>query len=260
MVSSDSFLMTPQKVARFLGFVVAGLIVANVGGLVAKYQFGHGYLFGLVPLFDIDAEANIPSLFSTVLMLFCSALLVIISILERTKGCRHQLWLLLAIIFAFLAVDEQIGLHERIEKPLREALNTSGLLYFAWVIPYSLFLVIIASLYGRFMLRMPPKFRRLMILSAVIYVTGAIGFELIGGWYVDVHNDVVDLPYGILVTIEESLELIGLVTFIYALLLYISEFHYGVTIHIGGRVGASRGVTELERPGMGFRGSVKGKG
>src|SRR5262249_19745298 len=79
----------------------------------------------------------------------------------------------------------------------------------------------------------PARPRRLMLMSAFVYLTGALGFEMAGGWYGSLHNDQIDLVYEILSTFEESLEMIGLVTFIHALMIYIETVQSGIAIQIG---------------------------
>jgi hypothetical protein len=67
-----------------------------------------------------------------------------------------------------------------------------------------------------------------MDISGFVYVLGAIGFEMVGGWYFEAHNDKPDLVYELITMVEESLEMIGLVTFIYALMVYITEIQNGL--------------------------------
>lgn len=62
------------------------------------------------------------------------------------------------------------------------------------------------------------------MLAAAIYLGGAIGFELVGGQHVELHGEE-NLTYSVITTIEESLEISGLIFFIWALLKYCEE-HY----------------------------------
>ena len=61
-------------------------------------------------------------------------------------------------------------------------------------------------------------------MSAAIFLTGAIGFEGIGGFYRE-KNAEFDVMYLFITTIEETLELTGTSLFIYSLLRYL-QFHY----------------------------------
>ena len=40
--------------------VVAALAVAHLAGLVSRHYLGHDHVFGLVRLFDLDREHNVP--------------------------------------------------------------------------------------------------------------------------------------------------------------------------------------------------------
>lgn len=77
--------------------------------------------------------------------------------------------------------------------------------------------------YGRFLLRLPQSYRRLFLASAGIYISGAIGMEMAGGYYVDNHYHWNPAIWLVLTTIEEGLEMLGTLTFAYALLTYIQS-------------------------------------
>ena len=76
----------------------------------------------------------------------------------------------------------------------------------------------------------------LFVLSGAVYVGGALGFELLGGWYAS-SEGVGNIQYAIITTFEELFEMLGIVFFIYSLLTYIkSEFDsYSITVKSGGR-------------------------
>jgi len=64
----------------------------------------------------------------------------------------------------------------------------------------------------------------LFVVTGVTFITGAIGFEMIGGRHFDLHGKN-NLLYSLIYTCEELLEMLGIVIFIYTLLKYIvSEF------------------------------------
>ena len=56
---------------------------------------------------------------------------------------------------------------------------------------------------------------------------------MVGGWYIYHHDEQEDLIYEIIATFEESLEMIGLVIFSYALMMYIEKVQNIVAIQIG---------------------------
>ncbi len=219
----------PKKVAKKLLAFILFLLCANILTIVSRLYFDHDYVYGLVPLFSFDFEQNIPTLYSSFALIFCGVLLAFIASMRKRQGSSYYSWAGLAIIFIFLAIDESTALHERLETPIRGSLNTSGVLYFAWVIPYAMALLVFVITYFNFLMRLPKKTRNLFVVSGVIFVTGAIGFESLSGWQTELYGRQ-NLVYSILYTVEELLEMLGIVLFIYALLLYIASQFASLTI------------------------------
>ncbi|MBD2102714.1 hypothetical protein [Leptolyngbya sp. FACHB-261] len=214
--------VSPRKITQFLVYVVAGLTFANIAAQFCKYFLGRPYLFGLVPLFDTDIEASIPTWYSSVALLFCALLLALITLIRKQINDRFVLhWGILSFIFLYLSCDEALSIHEKAIRPLRSALNTSGLLYQAWVIPGIAFVLLVLLVYLKFLAALPPKTLRLFLISGAIYLAGALGMELVGGYYSELHGEE-NIAYAMITTLEECLEMLGIVAFIYTLLSYIS--------------------------------------
>jgi hypothetical protein len=198
---------TPKRVLFFLGLIVACLVVAGLATIVARYVFHHARVFGLVPLFDLDGAHNVPASFSSLLLLLCSGLLGIITHARKRQGERDSLyWMGLAAIFLFLSFDELFTTHAHS--------------IIAWVIPYGIGISVLALVYLRFLLRLPTSVRSLTVSAGAIYVTGALGFELLGGAYAEEHRTK-NLVFAMLVAGEETLEMGGTLLFLYALMTYI---------------------------------------
>lgn len=119
-------------------------------GIVSEFYFDHDYIHGLIPLFRFSNEANVPTLYSSFALLFSSILLTIIAIAHRKNGSAYLWWLGLAMIFLFLSIDEIASIHELLGKPVRESLGTSGLLFYAWLIPYGIALIVFVVTYSIF--------------------------------------------------------------------------------------------------------------
>ncbi len=47
-------------------------------------------------------------------------------------------------IYTFLAIDETAQIHEKLIAPIRVAFGLTGALYFAWVIPYGIGVLVLA--------------------------------------------------------------------------------------------------------------------
>ena len=213
--------ISPIKIRNLLVNCSIALILAS---LVIEYlQFGlnikSGY--GTVRLFRLDSEDNIPTWFSSVLLLFNALLLFLISgqPLPLVKRFRNH-WLVLGVLFLFVSIDEFTQLHEALSR-FRETLG-SGLFYFPWVIPGSVLILLVSIFYLRFVLALPPRYLRLFIISGVLYVGGALIIEVLSGYYANT-NGQFNLIYFLMTDLEESLELIGLVIFNYALLTFVGN-------------------------------------
>lgn len=181
----------------------------------------------------MDFELNFPSIYSALTLLFCSIILFAIASIKKEKDDLYTAyWRGLSIIFAFLAFDELTSLHERMIAPLQTALNAKGFLYFAWVIPGGIGVLFFLLIFLRFIINLPQKTRRHFLLAGFIYISGAIGCELVGGYIISNHRDFSSYPYLLVVTLEESLEMLGVAVFIYGLLSHISQCTQGTVLKI----------------------------
>ena len=95
----------------------------------------------------------------------------------------------------------------------RAWLNTGGLLYFAWVIPAALLLVVFAVLYFSFLVDLPARTRRLFLIAGGVYVGGALGLEILGS-YMATRFGRESIPYEAAVVVEEFCEMVGVVIFL----------------------------------------------
>jgi hypothetical protein len=218
-------------VVRVLAAATASLVVLGTAVLYPKHILGHDYVYGFVPKFDLDGEINVPTWFSSALLLLAGLLLLHIAATtrrEQDRWARH--WAFLAWIFVLLSADETGGLHGLLSGPLRGALHLSGALYHAWVLPVGAAVAFLGVAYLRFLSNLPERSRRLFILSGIVYVVGAIGFELPEGMYRTAVGANVTVAYGFLTVFEETFEMIGIVVFIYALLDFIERRWGGVRI------------------------------
>lgn len=225
--------LNPSAISRALAAVCLLLVLASTAGQLTVYLTGHRQVFGLVAMFAVDAERNIPTFFSMLLLLFAALLLALISRVEKTSGAssRPPYWSILSFGFLFMAIDETISLHEMLVTPARALLGDGrlGAFHFAWVIPGIVLVLGLALFFVKFLWRLPARTRFGFVLGGVVYVGGAIGFELIGGRYSEMHTSQ-NLVYSAISTVEETLEMAGVIIFIRALLLYLASEHQQVQL------------------------------
>lgn len=239
-----------RRVARCLFTIVALLALAHVAGSVARYLLHHDQVYGLVDTFNLNFENNVPTFFSA-FMLLASAALLAVAARTSTDAVESRYWKGLALVFAFLAVDEDASLHELLIDPLRFAFSLGGPLRFAWVIPYGLAVAVLGLLYLRFVLSLPPGVRRRLLAAAAIYLTGALGFECLGAWYLSNHDDTENFVYSLFAGAEETLEMTGVVVLIHALLDMLADRLAGqpLRVSVNSSVQESRSRTRWRQSG-----------
>ena len=183
----------------------------------------------------VDGEGNIPSWFSACLFLLGSFLLATIASAQRQHRDHHVgRWWVLSLIFIYLSLDETAQLHELSIPPLRDAFHATGFLYYAWIIPAAICVVLFILGYLSFLAKLPARTRGLFLLAGALFVGGALGVEAVSGKHAYLHGEQ-NLTYHLIVTVEELLEMAGLVVFTYALLDYISRQFPKVGFHVGSR-------------------------
>lgn len=225
-----TFAVRPKKLIYFLSFITFLLLMAHIFGLVHKYIF---HAPDDIQTFDLDQEGNIPAFFSTCLFLINAALFFL---LWKVKDCvdgSRKIWLFLAGLLFFLGIDEFAALHERLIKPVKSLLPVSGFFYYAWIIPYGIALVVLAFFLVPKLWKLDRPTRSGFMLSAIVFVTGAIGFEMLSGQYMDGKTET-DLVFGLLVAGEEILEMMGLIILINTTLERIQRRHGGFVVHMAG--------------------------
>jgi len=228
--------LQPRHALQVLGGFVLFLLALHIGLQWVRLHFGPETGKTLVHLFDMDSEGNIPALFSGTLFFINSLLFHLAWRAQGSAPGREPLWLVLCIVFLFLGIDEIGALHERLIRPLREALpgTGGGVFRFAWVIPYGVATIVIAILCLPVLRRLGVRLASLLALSSIVYVTGALGLEMVGGRYLEVSGQAAldrSPGYVILTTTEEALEMAGLVLCVYALLVLLQE-RGGVTLSL----------------------------
>jgi hypothetical protein len=205
--------LSPHTLRRWL-LAIAGVLTAlGVGMEVAYYMLDARELEPLVAFLSLSYERNLPTWYASGLLLACAFLLTAIAraaTLARAPGRHH--WWALAVAFAYISLDESVGLHEN----LGDLLSLGGVLFFTWVVPAAVVVVLGGLAFLPFLARLPSRRRWQFILSGVLYVGGALAMELPLGWWTERHgND--NLVYALIDHVEEALELVGASLFLAAL-------------------------------------------
>ena len=207
-------MLRPARVALWLGAAVLALCACHYLGLYLRETAPESLLArGFSPKFNLDNEQYVPTFFSSLLLLAAAAVLCVIASDRRTTELRAHWWAL-GGVFALLALDEAIGLHEMLNTPARGLVDLPEWLTFAWVVPATAGVALFGAAYARFLYRLPRRTGGLFVLAGAMYVGGAIGAEIASA---AVRGTAL---YQVVMPLEEALEMSGIVVFLYALLSY----------------------------------------
>jgi hypothetical protein len=218
--------------ARFtrLFVIVAGaLSIVHILVSLVAVASGNERLGGLVWIFGLGAERNLPTLYSTIALLVVAGLLLVTA---RHSKTDRVYWWVLCCVFVFLACDETLSLHEKLDRPVQASLQTSGVFHYAWVIPYGIASIAFGLAFVPFLRRLPRKTAWRFVIGGAVFVTGAIGMEMVGGFLVE-QGGARHWSYWGEQTIEEVLEMTGVLVFLFGLGDYIDSHLGGLTIRIG---------------------------
>jgi hypothetical protein len=223
-IEDNRALITPQQMLRALLLIFGILLLAHGVLQTLRFALNQSSVFGLADLFDFDLEYNVPTQFSGMLFFLISALMFSTAFFVRNLLLHPFWWIAGGLASGFLGCDELMKFHEEISTPLRTALDLSGVLYFAWVIPYGI-AAIVAGVIGLRLLRaLPGATRNRFIVAGAVYLTGVLGVELLGGAYRShIGKETVSALYVLITTLEESLEMVGLILLTNAILRHITD-------------------------------------
>lgn len=214
--------LVPNRILRLFLLLIALLVLANLAGIVSKHFLSFPHMKSFIRLVDFDTEMNVPTLYSSLAMFVASALLAMVGYMHRKRGESSLPWFGLAFIFMFLSIDESSEFHEMLVGPVRSSLDTSGIFYFAWVIPYGILAIVFGLTYFRFLFNLPRNILGLFVLSGGVYLSGALGMELIGGALAE-NSGTETLIYSFSYTTEELLEMLGIALLIYTTCRYLTQ-------------------------------------
>lgn len=231
--------------AMLLGLAHGGVRVcwevADCGALERPVS-RHGWLF------DLGAEMNVPSWYSSSQLLVAAGLLAVIALGAHRSALgssspRHPLsgspasrgrgpggkpdggslpWAALSLIFVYLSLDEISDLHglwRQLALPDSYRLPGTPDPNYAWVVPGIVLVLALAVTFRRFVLDLPARIRTLVVLAGGVYVGSAVGAELVGGLIVNATWN--NPAFLILSALEEVGEMFAIALFIYALLIHL---------------------------------------
>lgn len=217
------------KPGKILKLALALSLLTFAVGLTASLSWRFGIrntlTFYLRQFFALSTETAIPTWFSSVLLFLCATLLFCIWCIKANIKARYRYhWLGLSTVFLLFSIDEVAAIHEKLGKQIvgNFVSETGGLFYYSWVISGIVFVAIFGLAYLKFLRDLPEQTRWLFLLSAGLFISGALGAEMLSaqqyeqsGW---------SLAHILWYSIEEGLEMCGTSLFLYSILKYIDAF------------------------------------
>jgi MFS family permease len=219
-----------RKIYNALRVFIVVLVACSILAKGMHHFFKTNLVANIDFLFNLDEEHNVPALFSFLQLLFAGMLLWIISYMVAKAGQRDAgYWKLMAFLFFYIAIDELESIHERFGAVLHSLLHTSGIFYFAWIIAAILILAVLGLVLLGFLQRLPADTRKRFLVAGIVYITGAVGGDLVGGAYISAHGNGLGWPYVLEYHVEETMEMLAIAYFIYSILRHI-ETHMSKSI------------------------------
>ncbi|MFT4579783.1 MAG: hypothetical protein ACI8PD_001821 [Nitrospinales bacterium] len=202
--------LSQKKFIHLLWWIIAVLVLIHIALQAVHYHI-HELPWLLREIFDMDEEESFSTWFSAVFLLISSSLLFLIAwSKEKEAYTRH--WYGLALGFCALSLDEVVGIHE--------TFNT--LTEIAWTVPATWTALLILLIYLKFLIHLSPSARKQFLIAGTVFLSGGLLVEHLADYYVEAF-DMDNFGYHLLTALEETLEMVGVVLFIKALLKYLAD-------------------------------------
>jgi len=198
--------------------IIACLALAHFCSALLVLTIGKGNT--LWQFTSMGGESNLPATFSAFATLVAALITLLVSRVEFDVSNRRS-WVVIALVLIFMAFDEAATIHERIKR-LLPGNETLGL---GWIIIYGAFLLPLGIYLFRFWLRLPASTRWGLMLAAVVFLSGAVGMELVERSLLtpgleNRYEEYLRLPLVLSIMVEEVLEKLGIAILIFTLFRY----------------------------------------
>ena len=201
--------------------IIGKLLILEERGLFPPYGLVENFDVNLTFWFDLDAERNLTTAFSTFLLTLSAALMAYTSYLYRASLLDFVGWLLFTAVLVFMACDELFQLHESAGRLFGLKAGFGTHLVPAWVQAMAIIVPSICIALAFFWLRLPAGLRFRMLVSAIVFLSGAMGGEILSSAHIMNHG-IDNFSYTVLNVVEEGLEMVGVLILIDAMLSHIS--------------------------------------
>ena len=192
-----------DRLNKSLVIVFLLIFLLNFIFLVLDYINLIGDDFFLYQWLDVNSEYNPPAIFNGLLFLCvvfrCGVILKYLNL----SFWEMWGWTIIMLVFLFLCFDEIFQIHEN--QPAFLNLNNVN-----WFKYYLIGLAFISIPCIPLFLKLPNNIKFLFILSAIMFIGGAVGLEYVANTFANLKMWKL---YRIFTYIEEFMEMLGLLTF-----------------------------------------------
>jgi hypothetical protein len=196
-----------------LGIALLGFLLSHTVLNYINYQVDE-LPWLLLQLFELDEENNLPTWFSSFLLLNNSIALLLIC---NNVVNRNWQWLVLAVGFLILSVDEVAGLHETFHSTIENN----------WTIYAAPLVLAVGLIYIPFLMALPRKLAVGFVISGSLYTGGALGVE----WLAQ-DMDEETFAYALAVQAEDGTEMVGALLFLALNLNYLRSLQPSLTLEL----------------------------
>lgn len=182
-----------------------------------------GFLDGIRNLTFPDAEGNVFAWYSTIILAAVAVAFFLIALTAHGAGRPIWRFVVLGALALAMSADEAAYLHERLDIFADELGLRSDFVY-KWLllgIPLAIVAGVLVLWIAR---RLDRDLRRRLIWAGIVFLAGAVGNEILGSMLkkldTGLEGAAMTIAYDVQVFIEESLEILGAVLALRAVLLY----------------------------------------
>jgi hypothetical protein len=208
----------------FVLLIIVELILVAIFLITVNYP-GYSDLGLLYALFNLDVEKNIPTTFSALLILAAAG-----AAFSCIRVDRHfyigrlsvsYAWIAVSLTLLFMSIDEWFSLHEDAGLiVIRLGLVSPDFYGYAWTIVGGLVATVVGlagiATFVKVFAKYPGLFR-LLIVSGVLFLGGAIGME---DFQVYLRNNGVKPFSKVVLVLEELMEMVGMSVALFVFIRY----------------------------------------
>ena len=201
-------------VGRVLLPICAAIMALHVVAVAVRTLLRPGaVLADVLSLLNAAQERSLASWWTSALLVTCCLVAVAVARLagaDSGTGRAGRSWMVVAVIFALLSIDEVVSLHERGAKWTSGVFETGSLLgRLGWTIPAAAALVVSLLFLVPAFRAIPARSRALILAGLATSIAGALGLEVVNVLLTDAGARY--LWRHLAMAVEEAAEMVGVV-------------------------------------------------